>query len=92
MVADRDEAGAAQVAGELKAITSKEFVASTVVDIRSREAIAKALAGHGRGLWRRRYSHQYGGAVSLLARRRDSRQHVGHHAGYERDRQLPARR
>ena len=44
MVADRDGEAAERVAGELKAITSKEFAACTVVDIRSREAIGKALA------------------------------------------------
>ena len=43
MIADRDEAAAAHVADELKAVTHKEFVASTGVDIRSREAISKAL-------------------------------------------------
>ncbi|MGB7546147.1 MAG: bifunctional rhamnulose-1-phosphate aldolase/short-chain dehydrogenase [Terracidiphilus sp.] len=43
MVADRDETAAAHVADELKSVTSKEFVASAPVDIRSREAIAKAL-------------------------------------------------
>ncbi len=43
MIADRDEAAAAKVAEELHSITSKEFVASTSVDIRNREAIAKAL-------------------------------------------------
>jgi rhamnose utilization protein RhaD (predicted bifunctional aldolase and dehydrogenase)/NAD(P)-dependent dehydrogenase (short-subunit alcohol dehydrogenase family) len=43
MVADRDETAAARVADELKSVTQKEFVASTGVDIRSREAIAKAL-------------------------------------------------
>jgi NAD(P)-dependent dehydrogenase (short-subunit alcohol dehydrogenase family) len=43
MVADRDETSAAKVADELKSVTSKEFVASTVVDIRDRAAIAKAL-------------------------------------------------
>jgi NAD(P)-dependent dehydrogenase (short-subunit alcohol dehydrogenase family) len=43
MVADRDEAAAARVADELKTVTQKEFVASTSVDIRNREAIAKAL-------------------------------------------------
>jgi len=43
MVADRDEAAAARVADELKSVTQKELVASTGVDIRSREAIAKAL-------------------------------------------------
>jgi rhamnose utilization protein RhaD (predicted bifunctional aldolase and dehydrogenase)/NAD(P)-dependent dehydrogenase (short-subunit alcohol dehydrogenase family) len=43
MVADRDEAAAASVAEELKSITSKEFVASTQVDIRNREAIRRAL-------------------------------------------------
>ena len=42
MVADRDEAAAARVAGELKS-AQKELVASTGVDIRSREAITKAL-------------------------------------------------
>ncbi len=43
MVADRDEAGAGRVADELKAVTSSEFVAKTAVDIRSRDAIVKAL-------------------------------------------------
>jgi rhamnose utilization protein RhaD (predicted bifunctional aldolase and dehydrogenase)/NAD(P)-dependent dehydrogenase (short-subunit alcohol dehydrogenase family) len=43
MIADRDTAGAAKVTEELAKITSKEFVASTPVDIRSREAIGKAL-------------------------------------------------
>ncbi len=43
MIADRDEAAAARVADELKSATQREFVASTGVDIRSREAIAKAL-------------------------------------------------
>jgi rhamnose utilization protein RhaD (predicted bifunctional aldolase and dehydrogenase)/NAD(P)-dependent dehydrogenase (short-subunit alcohol dehydrogenase family) len=43
MIADRDEAAAAHVADELKSVTNKEFVASVGVDIRSREAIGKAL-------------------------------------------------
>ncbi len=43
MIADRDEAAAAHVADELKSVTNKEFVASVSVDIRSREAIGKAL-------------------------------------------------
>jgi rhamnose utilization protein RhaD (predicted bifunctional aldolase and dehydrogenase)/NAD(P)-dependent dehydrogenase (short-subunit alcohol dehydrogenase family) len=43
VVADRDEAAAKRVADELKSVTSAEFVASTPVDIRSREAIARAL-------------------------------------------------
>jgi rhamnose utilization protein RhaD (predicted bifunctional aldolase and dehydrogenase)/NAD(P)-dependent dehydrogenase (short-subunit alcohol dehydrogenase family) len=43
MVADRDETGAARVADELKSVTGAEFTASTAVDIRSREAIGKAL-------------------------------------------------
>ena len=43
VVADRDEASAARVAGELQAVTSKEFVTCTPVDIRSRKAIVKAL-------------------------------------------------
>jgi rhamnose utilization protein RhaD (predicted bifunctional aldolase and dehydrogenase)/NAD(P)-dependent dehydrogenase (short-subunit alcohol dehydrogenase family) len=43
MVADRDEAAASRVADELKAVTSKEFVASTPMDIRSRDAIGAAL-------------------------------------------------
>ncbi|MGA2809113.1 MAG: bifunctional rhamnulose-1-phosphate aldolase/short-chain dehydrogenase [Terracidiphilus sp.] len=43
VVADRDEAAAARVADELKSVASAEFVASTAVDIRSREAIARAL-------------------------------------------------
>ena len=44
MVADRDGEAAERVADELKALASKEFAACTVVDIRSREAIGKALA------------------------------------------------
>jgi len=43
MIADRDVAGAARVAEDLKAVTSSEFIASTAVDICSREAIADAL-------------------------------------------------
>jgi len=43
VVADRDEAAAARVAGELAAVTSKEFVTVAPVDIRNREAIAKAI-------------------------------------------------
>ena len=43
MVADRDETAAARVADELRNLTNREFAASTGVDIRSREAIAKAL-------------------------------------------------
>jgi rhamnose utilization protein RhaD (predicted bifunctional aldolase and dehydrogenase)/NAD(P)-dependent dehydrogenase (short-subunit alcohol dehydrogenase family) len=43
MVADRDAAAAGAVVDELKAVTSKEFVGSAAVDIRSREAIRKAL-------------------------------------------------
>jgi rhamnose utilization protein RhaD (predicted bifunctional aldolase and dehydrogenase)/NAD(P)-dependent dehydrogenase (short-subunit alcohol dehydrogenase family) len=43
VVADRDKEAAERVASELRAITAKEFVACTVVDIRSREAIASAL-------------------------------------------------
>lgn len=43
MVADRDEAAATHVAEELKSVTQREFVASTVVDIRSRDVIASAL-------------------------------------------------
>jgi rhamnose utilization protein RhaD (predicted bifunctional aldolase and dehydrogenase)/NAD(P)-dependent dehydrogenase (short-subunit alcohol dehydrogenase family) len=43
VVADRDEAAAARVAAELKSVTSAEFIAVAPVDIRSREAIAKAL-------------------------------------------------
>ena len=43
VVADRDEAGAARVIEELKAITSAEFVIATAVDIRSREAIVNSI-------------------------------------------------
>src|ERR1017187_5494119 len=43
MVADRDLAGAASVAEELKAVTSAESVGSAAVDIRSRDAIAFAV-------------------------------------------------
>lgn len=43
MIADRDAAGAGRIQEELGAITSKEFVASTAVDIRNREAIRDAL-------------------------------------------------
>src|ERR1035437_2818303 len=43
MVADRDQAAAAGVADELKAVTSAEFVGSTAVDICSRDAIATAI-------------------------------------------------
>jgi rhamnose utilization protein RhaD (predicted bifunctional aldolase and dehydrogenase)/NAD(P)-dependent dehydrogenase (short-subunit alcohol dehydrogenase family) len=43
VVADRDEAAAARVVTELKSVTSPEFTAVTPVDIRNREAIAKAI-------------------------------------------------
>jgi NAD(P)-dependent dehydrogenase (short-subunit alcohol dehydrogenase family) len=43
MVADRDQAAAANAAEELKTVTSGEFVASTAVDITSREAIGAAI-------------------------------------------------
>jgi rhamnose utilization protein RhaD (predicted bifunctional aldolase and dehydrogenase)/NAD(P)-dependent dehydrogenase (short-subunit alcohol dehydrogenase family) len=43
VVADRDEAAAARVAAELKTLSSPEFTAAAAVDIRSREAIAKAI-------------------------------------------------
>jgi rhamnose utilization protein RhaD (predicted bifunctional aldolase and dehydrogenase)/NAD(P)-dependent dehydrogenase (short-subunit alcohol dehydrogenase family) len=43
MVADRDEAAATRVAAELASVTAKEFTAVTPVDIRNREAIAKAI-------------------------------------------------
>jgi rhamnose utilization protein RhaD (predicted bifunctional aldolase and dehydrogenase)/NAD(P)-dependent dehydrogenase (short-subunit alcohol dehydrogenase family) len=43
MIADRDEAAAAHEVDELKSVTNKELIASVGVDIRSREAIGKAL-------------------------------------------------
>ena len=43
MIADRDTTAAATVEGELAKRISKESVASTAVDIRSRDAIGKAL-------------------------------------------------
>ncbi|HEY6488262.1 MAG: bifunctional rhamnulose-1-phosphate aldolase/short-chain dehydrogenase [Terracidiphilus sp.] len=43
MIADRDEAGATRVTEELKTVTSKEFVASTTVDIRNRDTIRAAI-------------------------------------------------
>jgi rhamnose utilization protein RhaD (predicted bifunctional aldolase and dehydrogenase)/NAD(P)-dependent dehydrogenase (short-subunit alcohol dehydrogenase family) len=43
MIADYDEKAAARVAGELAQITQKEFVASTPVDIRSRETVRQAI-------------------------------------------------
>jgi NAD(P)-dependent dehydrogenase (short-subunit alcohol dehydrogenase family) len=43
VVADRDEAAAARVVAELASVTSKEFITSTPVDIRSRKAITKAI-------------------------------------------------
>jgi len=43
MVADRDTGAASKVADELGKTTSKEFVAATGVDIRSRDAIGNAL-------------------------------------------------
>jgi NAD(P)-dependent dehydrogenase (short-subunit alcohol dehydrogenase family) len=42
-VADRNEEGAARVAGEIAAIASPEFTAHGGVDIRNRESIRKAL-------------------------------------------------
>ena len=43
MIADRDAGAASSVVGELAKVTSKEFVASTAVDIGSRDAIREAL-------------------------------------------------
>jgi NAD(P)-dependent dehydrogenase (short-subunit alcohol dehydrogenase family) len=43
MIADRDAGAASSFVGELAKVTSKEFVASTAVDIRSRDAIREAL-------------------------------------------------
>jgi len=43
VVADRDIDAAARVTAELAAFTSKEFTATVPVDIRSREAIGKAI-------------------------------------------------
>jgi rhamnose utilization protein RhaD (predicted bifunctional aldolase and dehydrogenase)/NAD(P)-dependent dehydrogenase (short-subunit alcohol dehydrogenase family) len=43
MVADYDSAAATRVAGELAHVAQKEFVATTVVDIRSRDAIRAAI-------------------------------------------------
>ena len=43
MVADRDEAAAKHVADELARISHKEFVASTAVDIRKRDAVRDAI-------------------------------------------------
>jgi rhamnose utilization protein RhaD (predicted bifunctional aldolase and dehydrogenase)/NAD(P)-dependent dehydrogenase (short-subunit alcohol dehydrogenase family) len=43
MVADRDTSAAAGVVGELAKVTSKEFAASTAVDIRNRSSIDQAL-------------------------------------------------
>ncbi len=51
MIADYDGAAATRVAGELTHVTQKEFVASTVVDIRSldtiREAVRATIAAFG---------------------------------------------
>jgi len=43
MIADRDASAASSVADELSKVTSKEFVASTAVDIRNRDAIREAI-------------------------------------------------
>ncbi len=43
MIADYDGTAASRVANELAHITQKEFVSSTVVDIRSRDAIREAI-------------------------------------------------
>ena len=43
MIADRDEVAANKVVDELKAVTSKEFIGVTAVDIRNRDAIRAAL-------------------------------------------------
>jgi rhamnose utilization protein RhaD (predicted bifunctional aldolase and dehydrogenase)/NAD(P)-dependent dehydrogenase (short-subunit alcohol dehydrogenase family) len=43
VIADRDEPAAARVADELATVTSKEFVATTPVDIRSRASIVEAI-------------------------------------------------
>jgi rhamnose utilization protein RhaD (predicted bifunctional aldolase and dehydrogenase)/NAD(P)-dependent dehydrogenase (short-subunit alcohol dehydrogenase family) len=43
MIADRDQAAASRVEGELAKLTQKEFVASTGVDIRQRDSIREAI-------------------------------------------------
>ena len=43
MIADRDQAAANHVLGELANLTSKEFVAATSVDIRKRDTIREAI-------------------------------------------------
>jgi rhamnose utilization protein RhaD (predicted bifunctional aldolase and dehydrogenase)/NAD(P)-dependent dehydrogenase (short-subunit alcohol dehydrogenase family) len=43
MIADRDSAAASHVEGELAKLTQKEFVASTIVDIRKRESVHNAI-------------------------------------------------
>jgi rhamnose utilization protein RhaD (predicted bifunctional aldolase and dehydrogenase)/NAD(P)-dependent dehydrogenase (short-subunit alcohol dehydrogenase family) len=43
MIADRDKAAARHVADELARITSKEFFATTTVDIRKRDAVREAI-------------------------------------------------
>jgi len=43
VIADLNESAASTVAGELKAVTSTESVATSAIDIRSREAIAKSI-------------------------------------------------
>jgi NAD(P)-dependent dehydrogenase (short-subunit alcohol dehydrogenase family) len=45
MIADRDVSAAQRVEEEFGMLTSKDFVASTAVDIRSRDAISKAVRG-----------------------------------------------
>ena len=78
MIADRDLSAADKVAGEVSNTASKEMVAASAVDIRSREAIRQGSQSHCGGLWRYRHPHQYGRHVPLVARWRGLRRHVGH--------------
>ena len=92
-IADRNAEGAAQVAVELASVASAEFVRAVrrwtfAAASRFAQVLdAAALAFGGIDMLINTAAH-----VSVYARRRDSRRHVGRHAGGERDGELSAGR
>jgi NAD(P)-dependent dehydrogenase (short-subunit alcohol dehydrogenase family) len=93
VVADRDEAAAASaLPPNSRSVTSAEFTAVTPVDIRNREAIAKAIDATVAAFGGLDILINTAALFPVFARRRRSRRDVGHHPRHQRHRQLPARR
>jgi hypothetical protein len=82
------EAAAARVAGELEAVTSKEFRCQYGSGHSQPRSYWQMRSRHCRGLWRRRHSHQHRGDVSVFAGWRDLRSDVGHHVRHQCDGEL----